>query len=62
MSDDVQEYDGKILKYKVLEPIDYFNQDGEVNGTHEIGEVIELPEEVGTKFVEEGKAEVVDEE
>lgn len=52
---------GEIKKYKVLQPIDFLNEQGEVAGTHQVDEVVEMPVEVGNQFVAEGKAEVVEE-
>lgn len=60
--DEVQVYEGDVGLYEILQPTDYFNEEGDVVGQHAIGEIVELPEPVGEQFVLDGKAKKVEAE
>lgn len=57
----VQEHDVELGKFKVLEPIAFTDENGVKMGDLEVGSVQEVPVDLGNSWIEQGKAEKVEE-
>jgi len=58
--EEIEEFDGELGFYKVLQPIPFYDQDGTEIGMTKVDSIQEVPVGLGEIWVAEGKAEKVE--